>query len=222
MDADAALMASTSYRSLGSRLRTVTTTWISLRRPDDERRAQRAVDQTAGQDRVGGRPALAAEERAGDASRGVHPLFDVDGQREEVEMIFGGLAGGGRRQQHGLVVEVGDDGAGGLLGQPTGLETDGAGAEAPVVDDGGRFEHAVVNFNCRHRCRNDLSGGPPRAGFPYFWVLLVQLSHRHTRAPRNPGNLPANAATAVDRSGRSHTPTATTEDRPTKLGRMLL
>ena len=34
VDADAALMASTSYRSLGSRLRMVTTTWISLRRPE--------------------------------------------------------------------------------------------------------------------------------------------------------------------------------------------
>ena len=34
VDADAALIASTSYRSLGSRLRMVTTTWISLRRPE--------------------------------------------------------------------------------------------------------------------------------------------------------------------------------------------
>ena len=118
----------------------------------DERRAQRPVDQTAGQDRVGGRPALAAEERAGNAPGGIHPLFDVDRQREEVEMVFGGLAGGRRRQQHGLVVEVGDDGACGLLGKPAGLEADGAGAEAPVVDDGGRFENAVLNFCDRHRC----------------------------------------------------------------------
>ncbi|SKW16291.1 Uncharacterised protein [Mycobacteroides abscessus subsp. massiliense] len=33
VDADAALMASTSYRSAGFRLSTVTTTWISLRSP---------------------------------------------------------------------------------------------------------------------------------------------------------------------------------------------
>ena len=33
VDADAALIASTSYRSAGSRLRIVTTTWISLRSP---------------------------------------------------------------------------------------------------------------------------------------------------------------------------------------------
>ena len=146
MDADAALIASTSYRSLGSRLMIVTTTWISLRRPDDERRAQRPVDQPAGQDRVGGRPALTAEERAGDAPGGVHPLLDVDRQREEVEVVLGVLAGGGRRQQHGLVVEVGDDGAGGLLGEPAGLEADGAGAEAPVVDDGGRLRIRRLQF----------------------------------------------------------------------------
>ena len=55
----------------------------------DERRAQRPVDQTAGEDGVGGRPALAAEERAGDPARGIHPLFHVDGEREEVEVFFG-------------------------------------------------------------------------------------------------------------------------------------
>ncbi|PQM47189.1 hypothetical protein C1Y40_02623 [Mycobacterium talmoniae] len=124
----------------------------------DERRAQRPVNEPAGQDRVGGRPALAPEERAGDASRGVHPLLDVDGQREEVEVFLGALAGGGRREQHGLVVEVGDGGTGGLLGQPTGLEPDGAGAEAPVVDGGGRLEHALVNFSYRHGRPYSLSG----------------------------------------------------------------
>jgi hypothetical protein len=46
------------------------------------------------------------------------------------------LPGRGGRQEHGLAVEVGDGGAGGLLGQAAGLEADGAGAEAAVVDDG--------------------------------------------------------------------------------------
>ena len=55
----------------------------------DKRRAQRPVNQAAGEDGVRGRPSLAAEERAGDAARGIHPLFDVDGQREEVEVLFG-------------------------------------------------------------------------------------------------------------------------------------
>src|SRR5256885_13123203 len=55
----------------------------------DERRAQRPVDQPAGEDRVLGRTALAAEERAGNAPGGVHPLLDVDGQREEVKVFLG-------------------------------------------------------------------------------------------------------------------------------------
>ena len=158
----------------------------------DERRAQRPVDQTAGQDRVGGGTALAAEERAGDATRGVHPLFDVDRQREEVEVVLGGLAGGGRRQQHGLVVEVGDDGAGGLLGQPAGLEADGAGAEAPVVDDGGRFEDAVFDFSCRHTCVRPL------------WFLFSCFASSLVR--EQPVRTRDNRLTAVDRSGRSSNP----------------
>jgi hypothetical protein len=79
-------------------------------------------------------PALTPEERAGDPARGVHPLLDVDRQREEVQVLLGPLAGGGRRQQHG-VAQVGGDGAGGLLGQPPGLEPDDALAGG-VLDDG--------------------------------------------------------------------------------------
>ena len=114
----------------------VSTTWISLRRPLLERRTQRPVDQPAGEDGVLGWPALAAEERAGDPARGVHPLFDVDRQREEVEVVLGLL---GRRrggQHHGLVVEVGDGGTGRLPGKPAGLEPDRTCAERAVVDDG--------------------------------------------------------------------------------------
>ena len=50
-----------------------------------ERRAQRPVCEPAGQDRLLARPAFTPEERAGDLARGVHALFDVDGQREEVD-----------------------------------------------------------------------------------------------------------------------------------------
>ena len=124
----------------------------------DEGRTQRTVDQATGEDRIGGRAALPAEERPRDAPGGVHAFLDVDRQREEVEVVLGGLAGGGRRQQHGLVVEVGDDGAGGLLGEPAGLEADGAGAEAPVVDHGGGLVYAVFNFNYRHGRPYSLSG----------------------------------------------------------------
>src|SRR4029077_7125910 len=103
----------------------------------DERRAQRPVGQSASQDCVGGRAALPAEERAGEAPSGGQPFLDVDRQREEVEVVLGVLAGGGRRQQHRLVVEVSDGGAGGLLGEPTGLEGGGGGRGRPVLSCGG-------------------------------------------------------------------------------------
>ena len=136
VEADAALIATTSYMSLGSSAITVMTTWTSLRRPLAKvGRSGRSIRR---QVRIASSlgPALAAEERAGDPARGVHPLLDVDREREEVEVLLGVLAGRGGRQQHGLVVEVGGDGAGGLTGQAAGLEPDGAGAERAVVDHG--------------------------------------------------------------------------------------
>ena len=105
-----------------------------------EGRAQRAVDEAAGEDRVLARAALGTEERAGDLARGVHPLLDVDGQGEEVEVVLGVLPGRGGREQHGVVVDVRRDGAGGLAGQEAGLELDGARPELAVVEsrlDGG-------------------------------------------------------------------------------------
>ncbi len=101
----------------------------------DEGRAERAVDETAREDGLGAGASLATEERAGDAARGVHALFDVDRQREEVELVLGVLADRRGRQQHRLAVEVRDCRPGSLAGQAARLETDGAGAEAPVVDD---------------------------------------------------------------------------------------
>ena len=113
------------------------TTWTSLRRPllkvGRSGRSIRRQVRMASSDRA----ALAAEERAGDPARGVHPLLDVDREREEVEVVLRVLAGRGGRQQHGVVVEVGGHRAGGLLaGEAAGLELDGAGAELAVVDDG--------------------------------------------------------------------------------------
>ena len=135
VDSEAALIATTSYRCSGFRARIVSTIWTSLRRPLHERRPQRPVDQPAGEDRVLGRPALPAEERAGDPARRVHPLLHVHGEREEVEPFLGVLGRGGRGQHHGLVVEVDDGGAGGEPGQPAGLEPDRMSAECAVVDD---------------------------------------------------------------------------------------
>ena len=104
----------------------------------DERRAQRPVDQTADEDRLGRRATFAAEERAGDLAGGVRTLFDVDGQREEVEAFARGLSGAGGREEHRLLVEVRGDGTLCLLRETTGFEPDGAGAEASVVEDGFR------------------------------------------------------------------------------------
>src|SRR5699024_8335410 len=95
-----------------------------------------AVDEAAGQDGFAGGAAFPAEEGAGDLPGGVLALFDVHRQREKVEVVLGVLAGGGGGQDHRVLVQVGDGGAGGLLGQASGLETYGAGAERAVVDHG--------------------------------------------------------------------------------------
>ena len=49
-----------------------------------ERRAQRTVGETAGEDRFLGRTTFTTEERAGDLAGRVGPLLDIDRQREEV------------------------------------------------------------------------------------------------------------------------------------------
>src|SRR5690606_4907636 len=101
----------------------------------DERRTQRTVDETAGQDRLGRGATLTTEERAGDLAGGVGTLFDVDRQREEVKAVTGRLARRGGGQQHRLAVKVGGDGSGSLLGETSCLEADRAGAELAVVDN---------------------------------------------------------------------------------------
>ena len=109
VDAEAALIASTSYGVSGLSARTVMTTWTSLRRPflkvGRSGRSIRRQVRIASSDGT----ALTTEERARDAARGVHPLLDVDRQREEVELVLGVLAGRGGRQQHRVVVEEGGD-----------------------------------------------------------------------------------------------------------------
>ena len=102
----------------------------------DEGRAQRAVDETADQDRLGRGAALAAEERAGDLAGGVGALFDIDRQREEVEAVARVLARAGGAEDHGVLVEVRGNRALGLLREPAGLEPDGALAELAVVENG--------------------------------------------------------------------------------------
>src|SRR5947208_430029 len=77
---------------------------------------------------------LATEERAGDLPRGVLPLFDVDGQGKEVELVLRVLRRRRCRQDHRVAVEVGDRGARGLLGESPSLEADRALAERALQD----------------------------------------------------------------------------------------
>ena len=104
-----------------------------------EARAQRAVDEAAGQDGLVAGLALTAEERAGDLAGGVHALFDVDGQREEVGAVTGRLGGGGG-DEHDRVAEADRDGAVGLAGQLAGLE--GQGLVGASTDGSGDTEWA--------------------------------------------------------------------------------
>ena len=102
----------------------------------DERRTQRAVDKTADEDRFGRGASFASEERAGDLARGVRTLFDVYGQREEVESFTRLLARAGRAEKHGFFVEICGYRTLRLLRKTARLESDDALAELTVIDNG--------------------------------------------------------------------------------------
>ena len=86
-----------------------------------EERADRTVDHAGGQGALLAGAALALEERAGDLARGVHALLDVDGQRQEVDVLELAHRGGGKDHRVAL---ADDDCTGGLLGHLAGLEAD--------------------------------------------------------------------------------------------------
>ena len=86
-------------------------------------RPDRAVDHARGQDRALGRAALALEEAAGDLPGGVHPLLDVDREREEVRALARLRAALRGREDH-RVAGADDDCAVGLLGELARLERD--------------------------------------------------------------------------------------------------
>ena len=73
------------------------------------------------------RSALTAEEASRYLPSRVHPLFEVDGEREEVD-AFPGFAHRGRDQQDAVAVSY-DDGAAGLLSELPGLKR-----EKPAAD----------------------------------------------------------------------------------------
>ncbi len=104
-----------------------------------EQRADRAVDQAAGQGLELAGAALALEEAARDAARGVGLLDVVDGQREEVLPRLGVL-GGHDGGQHDGVVDVDEHRAAGLAGDLAGLEAHGM--RAPLEGLGDFVEQA--------------------------------------------------------------------------------
>jgi hypothetical protein len=81
----------------------------------------RAVDHPRRQDRPLGRASFALEEAARDLPGGIHPLFDVDGQREEVG-TFARLHPPLRCRQHHRLAGAHDDGAVRLLRELAALE----------------------------------------------------------------------------------------------------
>ena len=101
-----------------------------------EQRAQRTVDDTARQDRLGARAAFTAEERARDLARGVHLLLHVDGQREEVVVLLRAGTGGGGGQNHRIIVKIGCHRAIRLLCETTRLEAQGSFSERTIVNNG--------------------------------------------------------------------------------------
>ena len=124
-----------------------------------EQRTQRTVDDAAGQDGFGARTAFAAEERARDLAGCVHLLFHVHGQREEVVVLLRAGTGGGRGQNHRIIVKIGGDGTIRLLGETTGLEAQRALTKRTIINYG----FNSLDFGTLHRV-------------PPFFFFFYQLS----------------------------------------------
>ena len=127
-----------------------------------EQRAQRAVDDAAGEDGLGARAAFTAEERAWNLAGSVHLLFNIDGQREEVVVLLRAGTGGGGRQNHRIIVKIGGDGTIRLLGETTGLEAQRALTKRTIINYG----FNSLDFGTLHRV-------PPF--FFFFYQLSVVL-----------------------------------------------
>jgi hypothetical protein len=85
-----------------------------------EERPDRPVRQAGGEDRGLRRARLALDEAARDLARGVHPLLEVDGEREEVEA--GPRLGSVRGPQDHRVAVADGHGAAGQAGELAGLD----------------------------------------------------------------------------------------------------
>src|SRR4029079_13475899 len=93
-----------------------------------EQRADRTIDQAAGQRFLFGRTALALEEAARDAPGGREFFLIVDGQREEVLSRLDRLGGSHRAEYDGFA-EGRQNGAVGLTGNEARFELQGFSAE---------------------------------------------------------------------------------------------
>ena len=130
-----------------------------------EQRADRAIDQAAGQRFLFGRAALTLEEAARDAPGGRIFFLVVDGQREEVLSRLDGL-GGGHRAQHDGFAERREDGAIGLARNAPGLELEGLAFE--VDFDSLDIKH-IISFPTRRMRRGFVcAGNPARGGVGHF------------------------------------------------------
>ena len=103
-----------------------------------EQRADRAVREARGERGGLGRAALALDEPARDLAGGVHPLLEVDREREEVEP-GAGLGAVGGPEDHRVAVAEGDRAAG-EAGELAGLQREGATAELDLECGGSGHE----------------------------------------------------------------------------------
>ena len=105
--ADAASVPTTSGLFSWSVERTVMTQLDVVLVARRKERPDRPVGLASGEDRVLGRARLALDEAAGDLAGRVHPLLEVDGEREEVE-AGARLRPVGGAEHHGVAVADSD------------------------------------------------------------------------------------------------------------------
>ena len=112
--------------------------------------SNRAVGHARREDGALGGTCLALEETTGDLAGGVHALFDVDGEREEVRPLACFWSALGRGQHH-RVARADDDGAVSLLRELAGLEDDLLIADVHRNRHGalGGHSHVFLHFSWR-------------------------------------------------------------------------
>ena len=121
-----------------------------------EERAQGAVGETRTEGRFRGWAAFAPEEGARDLARGVHPLFEVDGEREEVHPGPRRSRHRGRAKDDGVAV-TDPDGAAGEASDSSRFDTQGLAAELACeclyVGHGHTIRILRPLWGVRARCR---------------------------------------------------------------------